>query len=243
MTTALLRLEEVSKSFAALKVIDRLSFSLHPGEALGVLGPNGAGKSTVFNLIAGHLAPDSGRIVYDGQDITAMPAAARCRLGIGRSFQIPHPFIGMTVFENLLVGAVFGGGLAEQAAAAHCHDILERTGLAPKANRLAGSLTLLDRKRLELARAMSTRPRLLLLDEIAGGLTDDEAVLLTGTINDLRHEGVSIIWIEHVVHALIAAVDRLLVLHGGGFIAQGDPQAVIRSPAVREIYMGIPADA
>jgi branched-chain amino acid transport system ATP-binding protein len=239
VTTALLRLEEVSKSFGALKVVDRLSLSLQPGEALGVLGPNGAGKSTVFNLIAGHLAPDAGRIVYDGQDIAAMPAAARCRLGIGRSFQIPHPFVGMTVFENLLVGAVFGGDLAEHSASAHCHDILERTGLASKANRLAGGLTLLDRKRLELARAMSTRPRLLLLDEIAGGLTDDEAILLTGTINDLRREGVSIIWIEHVVRALLRVVDRLVVINLGALLREGEPHAVMASRDVREVYMGM----
>jgi len=237
----LLRLEEVSKSFGALKVVDGLSVSLEAGEALGVLGPNGAGKSTVFNLIAGHLAPDAGRIVYDGRDITTRPAAERCRLGIGRSFQIPHPFTGMTVFENLLVGAVFGGGLTERAAAAECHAILERTGLASKANRLAGSLTLLDRKRLELARAMSTRPRLLLLDEIAGGLTDDEALLLTGTINDLRREGVSIIWIEHVVRALLRVVDRLVVINLGALLREGEPQAVMASREVRDVYMGMDA--
>ena len=192
-----------------------MSLSLQAGEALGILGPNGAGKSTVFNLITGLLRPDVGRILYDGVDITTMPVAARCRLGIGRSFQIPHPFVGMTVFENLLVAAVFGGGMTERAATQECHAILERTGLAAKANRLAGSLTLLDRKRLELARAMATRPRLLLLDEIAGGLTDDEALLLTDTINGLRREGVSIVWIEHVVRALLRVVDQLAVIHLG----------------------------
>jgi branched-chain amino acid transport system ATP-binding protein len=238
---ALLKLEEVSKSFGALKVVDGLSVSLQAGEALGVLGPNGAGKSTVFNLIAGHLEPDAGRILYDGHDITTLPAAKRCRLGIGRSFQIPHPFTGMTVFENLLVGAVFGGGLAERVAAAECHAILERTGLASKANLLAGGLTLLDRKRLELARAMSTRPRLLLLDEIAGGLTDDEAFLLTGTINGLRREGVSIIWIEHVVRALLRVADRLVVINLGALLQEGEPQAVMASREVREVYMGMDA--
>jgi branched-chain amino acid transport system ATP-binding protein len=149
----------------------------------------------------------------------------------------------MTVFENLLVGAVFGGGLAEHAAAEHCHDILERTGLASKANRLAGSLTLLDRKRLELARAMSTRPRLLLLDEIAGGLTDDEAVLLTGTINDLRRAGVSIIWIEHVVRALLRVADRLVVISLGALLREGEPAAVMASREVREVYMGMDVSA
>jgi branched-chain amino acid transport system ATP-binding protein len=236
---ALLRLESVSKSFGALKAVDGLCVSVQAGEALGILGPNGAGKSTLFNLIAGHMRPDAGRIFYDGNDITTRPAAERCRLGIGRSFQIPHPFAGMTVFENVLVGAVFGGGLTERAGAAECHAILTRTGLAAKANRLAGSLTLLDRKRLELARAMSTRPRLLLLDEIAGGLTDDETLLLTDTINSLRREGVSIIWIEHVVRALLRVVDRLVVIDLGALLQDGEPQAVMASREVREVYMGM----
>ena len=236
---ALLRLESVSKSFGALKAVDGLCVSVQTGEALGILGPNGAGKSTLFNLIAGHMRPDAGRIFYDGNDITTRPAAERCRLGIGRSFQIPHPFAGMTVFENVLVGAVFGGGLTERAGAAECHAILKRTGLAAKANRLAGSLTLLDRKRLELARAMSTRPRLLLLDEIAGGLTDDETLLLTDTINSLRREGVSIIWIEHVVRALLRVVDRLVVIDLGALLQDGEPQAVMASREVREVYMGM----
>ena len=240
---ALLRLENVSKSFGALKAVDGLSVSLQTGEALGILGPNGAGKSTLFNLIAGHMRPDAGRILYDGNDITTQPAAERCRLGIGRSFQIPHPFAGMTVFENLLVGAVFGGGLTERAGAAECDAILRRTGLAAKANRLAGSLTLLDRKRLELARAMSARPRLLLLDEIAGGLTDDETLLLTDTINGLRREGVSIIWIEHVVRALLRVVDRLVVIDLGALLQEGEPQAVMASREVREVYMGMDVSA
>jgi branched-chain amino acid transport system ATP-binding protein len=240
---ALLSLEGVSKSFGALKAVDGLSLALQAGDALGILGPNGAGKSTVFNLITGLLRPDAGRILYDGEDITARQAAARCRLGIGRSFQIPHPFVGMTVFENLLVAAVFGGGLTERMANMECRAILERTGLAARANRLAGSLTLLDRKRLELARAMSTRPRLLLLDEIAGGLTDEEALLLTDTINGLRREGISIIWIEHVVRALLRVVDRLAVIHLGALLRQGEPQAVMSSREVREVYMGLDAAA
>ena len=239
----LLALENVSKSFGALKVVDALSFSLEDGEALGVLGPNGAGKSTLFNLITGHLTPDAGRIVYGGQDITRRPAAERCRLGIGRSFQVPHPFTGMTVFENLLVGAVFGGGLTERAGAAACRIILDRTGLAAKANRLAGSLTLLDRKRLELARALSTRPRLLLLDEIAGGLTDDETSVLIETINGLRREGVSIIWIEHVVRALLRVVDRLMVIDLGALLHEGEPRAVMASRKVQEVYMGMDVSA
>jgi branched-chain amino acid transport system ATP-binding protein len=164
-------------------------------------------------------------------------------MGIARSFQIPQPFGGMTVFENLVVAAAFGRGKSERDVCAPCTDILEQCGLAEKANRLAGSLTLLDRKRLELARALATGPRVLLLDEVAGGLVEHECAALVALIKALRASGISIIWIEHVVHALLAVVDRLVVLHGGAFIAAGDPQAVIRSPPVAEIYMGIPADA
>jgi branched-chain amino acid transport system ATP-binding protein len=240
---ALLALENVTKSFGALKAVDGLSVSLMAGEALGILGPNGAGKSTLFNLVTGHLKPDTGRILYAGEDITATPAAERCRRGIGRSFQIPHPFSGMTVFENLLVASVFGGGLTERAGAIDCHLILERTGLAAKANRIAGSLTLLDRKRLELARALSTRPRLLLLDEIAGGLTDDETLLLIETINELKREGISIIWIEHVVRALLRVVDRLVVMDLGSLLREGEPRSVMASREVREVYMGMDASA
>jgi branched-chain amino acid transport system ATP-binding protein len=147
------------------------------------------------------------------------------------------------VFENLLVGAAYGGALRERDAVAPCAEILERLHLMTRANTPAGALTLLERKRLEMARALATRPHLLLLDEIAGGLTEGECLELIETIRDVHAAGMTIIWIEHVVHALVATVDRLLVLHGGGFIAQGDPATVIRSPAVREIYMGIPADA
>ncbi len=236
---ALLRLDGVEKSFGALRVADGLSLTLDPGEALGILGPNGAGKSTMFNLVTGHIRPDAGRVFYEGRDITVLDPSARCRLGIGRSFQIPHPFVGMTVYENLLVAAVFGGGLAEAAASDHCRDVLKRTGLAPKANKLAGSLTLLDRKRLELARAMATQPRLLLLDEIAGGLTDDEALALTDTINGLRADGVSIVWIEHVVRALLRVVDRLVVINFGRLLKEGAPDAVMASREVREVYMGV----
>jgi branched-chain amino acid transport system ATP-binding protein len=172
-----------------------------------------------------------------------MPPPRRCIMGIARSFQIPQPFGSMSVFENLVVAAAFGDGSRERDVYARCMDILAQCGLAEKANRVAGSLTLLDRKRLELARALATSPRVLLLDEVAGGLTEHECVALVDLIRELRRTGVSIIWIEHVVHALVAAVDRLLVLHGGGFIAGGDPQTVIRSPAVAEIYLGIEADA
>jgi branched-chain amino acid transport system ATP-binding protein len=237
----LLRLEAVSKSFGALRVIDGLSLELRAGEALGIIGPNGAGKSTMFNLISGDLSPSAGRVFFAGEDITNLPAHARCRGGIGRSYQIPHSFAGMSVFENLLVAAAFGLGRREAACYADCLDILARTGLLPKANLAAGRLTLLERRRLELARALATGPKLLLLDEIAGGLTDSECRELIAAIRTVHEGGVSIIWIEHVVHALLAVVDRLIVIDFGRRVAEGEPAAVMADPAVQQIYLGVEA--
>ena len=239
----ILALEKISKRFGAVVIADRLDLALADGEALGIIGPNGAGKTTLFGIMTGTVPADSGRVLFAGSDITRMPSPRRCVMGLARSFQIPQPFGGMTVFENLVVAAAFGDSRREGEVYDRCMDILEQCGLADKANRHAGTLTLIDRKRLEFARALATSPRVLLLDEVAGGLTEHECVALVDLIKAVRAGGVSIIWIEHVVHALVAAVDRLAVLHGGGFIAAGDPQAVIRSPAVMDIYMGIPADA
>jgi branched-chain amino acid transport system ATP-binding protein len=238
----ILVLEKISKRFGAIVIADGLDLELSEGEALGIIGPNGAGKTTLFGIMTGTVAA-AGRVLLDGVDITRLPPPRRCLMGIARSFQIPQPFGGMTVFENLVVAAAFGGEIREHDAYGHCMDLLDQCGLADKANRYAGSLTLIDRKRLELARALATSPRVLLLDEVAGGLTEHECVALVDLIKTVRKQGVSIIWIEHVVHALLAVVDRLVVLHNGGFIAQGEPQAVIRSAAVTDIYMGMPADA
>jgi branched-chain amino acid transport system ATP-binding protein len=231
----------VSKTFGAVKAVDKISLTVAEGEALGVLGPNGAGKTTLFDLIGGDTTPDSGRVMFDGRDLTHLRPHQRCRAGIGRSYQIPHPFSGMTVLENLLAAAVFGGGRTESAAYPVCVDILERAGLVRWINTPAGALGLLDRKRLELARALATAPRLLLLDEIAGGLTDHEASELTAFIRDIRRQGIAIVWIEHVVHALIASVSRLVALNAGQIIAEGDPREVIASSTVQRVYMGIEA--
>jgi len=240
---SILALEKVSKRFGAVVVADEVDLALQEGEALGIIGPNGAGKTTLFGIATGTVRPDAGRIVFAGEDITRLPPERRCRKGLARSFQIPLPFSGMTVFENVVVAAAFGTGEREAAVYDRCATLLERCGLIGKANMPAGGLTLLDRKRLELARALATRPRVLLLDEVAGGLTEHECKTLVTLIKDVRLSGVSIVWIEHVVHALLATVDRLLVLHGGKFIAEGEPVDVIHSPQVAEIYMGIEADA
>ena len=187
------------------------------------------------------MAADAGTVRLGGRDVTRLTPAERCRLGIARSFQIPHPFAGMTVFENVLVAAAFGRGRSERDATAGALEVLALTGLSRKPNVLAGSLTLLERKRLELARALATEPKLLLLDEIAGGLTEHECHELVAAIKTIRAAGVTIVWIEHVVHALLAVVDRLIVINFGRKIAEGDPKAVIASPEVAEIYMGIEA--
>src|SRR5215470_885994 len=205
----ILTLEKMSKRFGAVVVADKIDLALAEGEALGIIGPNGAGKTTLFGIMTGTVPADAGRVLYKGSDITRLPPQRRCHLGMARSFQIPQPFGGMTVFENLVVAAAFGRRRGEREVYGGCADILERCGLADKANRLARTLTLIDRKRLELARALATSPRVLLLDEVAGGLTERECERLVALIREVRAGGVSIIWIEHVVHALTAVVDRL----------------------------------
>jgi branched-chain amino acid transport system ATP-binding protein len=235
----ILSLSNVSKSFGALTVAQDISFDLEQGEALGIIGPNGAGKSTLFNLITGNLPVDSGRIEFEGSEITRLPAEKRCLIGFGRSFQIPQPFEKLTVFENLVVAGAFGSRVPENHVTELCAEILVETGLIDRANDPAGSLTLLQRKRLELARSLATNPKILLLDEIAGGLTDAECHSLIETIRVIHARGVSIIWIEHVLHALNSVVSRLLVLDFGKVIGLGDPEKIMASREVREIYLGI----
>jgi branched-chain amino acid transport system ATP-binding protein len=236
---ALLELEGLSKSFGAVKVIDDLDVRLDEREVLGVVGPNGAGKTTMLHLAAGQLRPDAGRVRLAGRDITGLPASARCQLGLARTYQVPQPFTGMTAYENVLVGATFGGeGDAHQAAL----GAMELAELGSRPNRLAGSLTLLERKRLELARALATGPRVLLLDEVAGGLTEPEVHQLVATVKEVRRQtAVSIVWIEHIVHALLSVADRMVAINLGRKLIEGDPRTVMASPEVRDVYLG--ADA
>jgi len=208
----ILKLDNLTRSFDAVRAVDGVHLEVTQGEALGIIGPNGAGKSTLFNLVTGLLKPDEGTIWFDGRDITRASPRARCVAGIGRSFQVPQPFESLTVFENLLVAAIHGRRQPEREVIDACGDILERTGLIALANRRAGTLNLLGRKRLELARALASAPRLLLLDEIAGGLTEVECAELVQLMQDIKRSGVTIVWIEHVVHALVAVVSRLVVL-------------------------------
>lgn len=235
----ILSVSNLSKSFGAVKVADDICFDVAEGEAVGILGPNGAGKTSLFNLLTGALKPDSGVITFQQKDITRDSAANRCQNGIARSFQIPQPFIGMTVFENCLVAATHAAGERGKSAEQSVISVLEQTGLIEKANIYAGKLTLLDRKRLEMARALSAKPSLLLLDEIAGGLTDAECQELIDSIKRVQSNGTTIIWIEHVVHALLAVVQRLIVIDFGKLIADGEPQPTIESDAVKQVYLGV----
>lgn len=238
----MLKLENIDKSYGSLKVVDRLSLELAAGEVLGVIGPNGAGKTTLFSIIAGQVAPDSGHIYFQGRELTCIPSHQRCVAGIGRTFQIPRPFHGMSVFENARVAANFGAGLKGVAADDFAIAAIEATGLLARINTPCADLTLLDRKRLELTRALATKPALLLLDEIGGGLTDPEMDELLRVLGRIREQGIAIIWIEHIVHALTRFVERLMVINFGAKIADGLPKEVMALPKVHEIYMGLDAD-
>ena len=234
-----LEITKLNMSFGALKVIDDLSVRLEAGEALGIVGPNGAGKTTLFNLITGSLRPDSGVIQIGEDGIVGVSQHLRVRNGLGRTYQIPRPFGGMTVFENVLVAAAYGNEEKERDAYTRCVAVLEDTELIDKANTLAGALTILERKRLELARALGTAPSILLLDEIAGGLADPEVEVVVDLIRTIHRSGVSIVWIEHLLHALVAVVDRVQAIHFGKHLIEGPPHQIIDSPEIREVYLGI----
>jgi branched-chain amino acid transport system ATP-binding protein len=238
MTSSLLALEHVTKRFGQVVIAEDLSFAVGPGEVVGIVGPNGAGKTSLFGLISGDLAPDAGEIGFAGRSVARLGPAARCRLGIGRTYQVPRPFSDMTVFENLLVAAQQGGGLRRRASYAAAAQALDRTAMTGQANVPAERLGLLQRKRLELARALATQPSLLLLDEVAGGLTDPEVAQLVEIVRGVNADGIAVIWIEHVVRALTAVVSRLTCLAGGAFLADGEPAAVLANPVVREVFLG-----
>lgn len=239
----MLELIRLSCRFGGLKVIDDLELAVGKGEVLGIIGPNGAGKSTLFNLISGNLAPNSGRIVYAGQDITGMAMWDRCRLGIGRTFQIPKPFGQMSVFENVLAAAVHGGGLTIARAKERAQAVLEQTGLWRRQATHAGALLLLDLKRLELAKALAVSPQLLLLDELAGGLTDVECNSLLDIVRDVHGKGTTVVWIEHVIRVLRGLAGRMVVLHEGTIFASGAPDEVLADARVKDVYLGAEGEA
>lgn len=240
---ALLTARGIRKRFNALAVLAEVDFTVQAREAIGIVGPNGAGKTTLLNVLSGAMPANAGQILFRGEDVSRLDAAARCRRGIARTHQIPRPFIGMTVFENLLVGARTGGGAHGRAAYQRCLDSLELCGMLRLANRRAETLGLLDRKRLELARALATDPVLLLLDEIGGGLTDAEAADLVGIIRVIRGRGIAVVWIEHIVHVLVQVVERMVCMDAGRVIADGSPDAVLKDAAVIDAYLGSSAHA
>jgi branched-chain amino acid transport system ATP-binding protein len=238
MTDWLLELDHVTKRFGRVVIAEDLSFTVGPGDTVGIVGPNGAGKTSLFGLISGDLAPDAGNVRFAGRTVTRLDAAARCRLGIGRTYQVPRPFTDMTVFENVLVAAQQGAGLRRRASYAAAAEALERAGMTGEANLPAARLGLLARKRLELARALASRPKPLLLDEVAGGLTDPEVAQLVDIVRGVNADGIAVLWIEHVVRALVPVVQRLTCLAGGTFVGDGVPAEVLADPAVREVFLG-----
>ena len=233
----ILETQNLAKAFGNVKAVTSVTMDVQEGEILGMLGPNGSGKTTVFNLLTGVTTPDAGRVRFNGRDITRATPFQRSRDGIGRTYQIPRPFGNMTVLENLMVAAAYGGGMREKACRPKMDDILETTGLASRRYALASKLPLLDRKRLEVARAMATNPSLLLLDEVAGGLTESEAGDLLAIVKQLQRQGVTVIWIEHIL-MMMEDVDRVLVLDQGCNLMCGSPSDVMCSPEVLECYLG-----
>lgn len=234
----MLRATGVDKSFGALKVLHGVDFQVMPGEAVGIVGPNGAGKTTLFGALAGSFPITAGQIRLQGRDLTGTSAAERCRMGLARTHQVPRPFLGMTVFENVYVAAMSGAGLPTGEAAARGAEILDRTGLRAHANRPAAALGLLDRKRLEVARALATGPDVILLDEIGGGLTEAELGELVELIKALQAGGMTVVWIEHILHALLRVVTRLVCMAEGRVLAEGHPREVMAHPDVQRAYLG-----
>jgi branched-chain amino acid transport system ATP-binding protein len=234
----ILSANKVSKHYGALAVLSHVDFRVLGNEAVGIVGPNGAGKTTLLNVLAGSTLPSDGTIAFGGFDVTRLDCAERCRLGVARTHQIPLPFLGMTVLENLLVAATHGGGFRRKEAYERTIDSLDLCGMLRVANRRMETLGLLDRKRLELARALVTDPVVLLLDEIGGGLTDAETDELVGTIKTLRARHIAIVWIEHIVHVLVQVVERLVCMDAGQIIADAAPNDVLANQTVIDAYLG-----
>jgi branched-chain amino acid transport system ATP-binding protein len=234
----ILEVQGLSKSFGAVAVASDLAFEVVEGEILGVIGPNGAGKTTLFGILSGQVEPSAGQVHFRGEDITALPPHDRARRGIARTYQVPRPFGQMTVFDNLRVAATFGAGMSGAEATEWIERTLAHTGLTRFADTLAGRLPLLVRKRHELARALAMRPKLLLIDEVAAGLTESEVGEFIELVRRIRNMGTTIVWIEHVMRTMLVATDRLMALAGGQVLALGVPREVINLPQVKRVYLG-----
>jgi branched-chain amino acid transport system ATP-binding protein len=241
--TPLLAVESVSKRFRGLQAVDQVSFAVRPGEIFAVIGPNGAGKTTLFNMIAGELAPDRGAVTFAGDKIDGLPPDEICRRGVGRTFQLVRPFPALSVEVNVMIGALLHRANVN-AARARAHEVLRRLDLFDQRALPAAALTLPDRKRLEMARALATDPKLLLLDEVMAGLRPTETDRIVAVLRELNREtGLTILLIEHVMRAVMALAQRILVLHHGAVIAEGTPEAVVRKRAVIDSYLGAEAIA
>lgn len=238
----ILSINNLSKSFGHVTAVHELEFEVKHREILGIIGPNGAGKTTMFNLITGEIKPDSGLIIFNGKDVTYDNTFKKCRMGIARTYQIPRPFLNMTVLENIMVGAIYGAGVSRKYLKENCNKILEKTRLTTKKNTIAGTLPLLDRKRLELAKALSTGPALLLVDEVAGGLTEMEVEEVLKIIHSIRDEGVTVLWVEHIIMAMQKGPDRLLVMNFGKNLFCGKTEEAFKSEEVQQIYLGAEED-
>jgi len=236
----LLTVDQVSKDFGGLRAVNRVSFAVRAGEIVGLIGPNGAGKTTLFNMIAGAYRPSAGRVLLRGEDITRLDAHQRCKRGIARSFQLVRPFPDLTVLENVAVGRVYGRDVvrSRRRAEADALELLERVGLGGREQIQAKYLTLVNRKRLELARALATRPELLLLDELLAGLNPTEVLEAMALLRQLRDSGITMIMVEHVVKAIFGISDRVVVMSAGERIAEGTPAEVGRDKRVIDAYLG-----
>jgi branched-chain amino acid transport system ATP-binding protein len=238
---ALLEIANISKNFSGLRAVDDVTFAVPEGEIFAVIGPNGAGKTTLFNLIAGVFAPDSGGITFQGERIDGMTPDKVCRRGIGRTFQLVRPFPALTVEENVVVGALLRHPDVPSALR-RAHEVLWRLDLFDKRTQPASALTLPDRKRLEVARALATEPKLLLLDEVMAGLRPTETDRMVEILQKINREtGLTILLIEHVMRAVMSVATRVLVLHHGAAIAEGTPEEVVRDPLVVQSYLGAEA--